>query len=209
MAELVFFTGTMDCGKSTLALQMDHNHAARGRRGIVLTQHDRAGEAVISSRLGLRREALEVNAGLDLWDLAVSARGTLGELDYVIADEVQSGFARTGAMFASEHFGIVPDLITTAKGIAGGMPLAAVTGRAEIMDAVHAGDLAAAREHHFALDPVQRGIMTHVQGAVAAKAVLAAQGVIPSAAVRLPLVQATPDELSVIRADLAEAGITF
>jgi len=58
-----------------------------------------------------------------------------------IADEVQSGFARTGAMFASELFGIVPDLITTAKGIAGGMPLAAVTGRAEIMDAAHAGGL--------------------------------------------------------------------
>ncbi|CAI9393257.1 4-aminobutyrate--2-oxoglutarate transaminase [Microbacterium sp. T2.11-28] len=58
-----------------------------------------------------------------------------------IADEVQSGFARTGAMFASELFGIVPDLVTTAKGIAGGMPLAAVTGRAEIMDAAHAGGL--------------------------------------------------------------------
>ncbi|WP_454141144.1 4-aminobutyrate--2-oxoglutarate transaminase [Microbacterium lacticum] len=58
-----------------------------------------------------------------------------------IADEVQTGFARTGAMFASELFGIMPDLITTAKGIAGGMPLAAVTGRAEIMDATHAGGL--------------------------------------------------------------------
>ncbi len=58
-----------------------------------------------------------------------------------IADEVQTGFARTGAMFASELFGIVPDLITTAKGIAGGMPLAAVTGRAEVMDAAHAGGL--------------------------------------------------------------------
>lgn len=58
-----------------------------------------------------------------------------------IADEVQSGFARTGAMFASELFGIVPDLVTTAKGIAGGMPLAAVTGRAEIMDASHSGGL--------------------------------------------------------------------
>ena len=58
-----------------------------------------------------------------------------------IADEVQTGFARTGAMFASEHLGIVPDLITTAKGIAGGLPLAAVTGRAEIMDASHAGGL--------------------------------------------------------------------
>ncbi|WP_292829384.1 4-aminobutyrate--2-oxoglutarate transaminase [Microbacterium sp.] len=58
-----------------------------------------------------------------------------------IADEVQTGFARTGAMFASERFGIVPDLITTAKGIAGGLPLAAVTGRSEIMDASHAGGL--------------------------------------------------------------------
>ena len=58
-----------------------------------------------------------------------------------IADEIQTGFARTGAMFASEVLGIVPDLITTAKGIAGGLPLAAVTGRAEIMDATHVGGL--------------------------------------------------------------------
>ncbi|WP_203135900.1 4-aminobutyrate--2-oxoglutarate transaminase [Microbacterium sp. JZ31] len=58
-----------------------------------------------------------------------------------IADEVQTGFGRTGAMFASERFGIVPDLITTAKGIAAGLPLAAVTGRAEIMDASHPGGL--------------------------------------------------------------------
>ena len=58
-----------------------------------------------------------------------------------VADEVQTGFCRTGKWFASEHEGIVPDLITTAKGIAGGLPLAAVTGRAEIMDAVHAGGL--------------------------------------------------------------------
>lgn len=58
-----------------------------------------------------------------------------------IADEVQSGFARTGAMFACEHEGIVPDLIVTAKGIADGMPLSAVTGRAEIMDAPHVSGL--------------------------------------------------------------------
>jgi 4-aminobutyrate aminotransferase/(S)-3-amino-2-methylpropionate transaminase len=58
-----------------------------------------------------------------------------------IADEIQSGFCRTGDWFACEHEGVVPDLITTAKGIAGGLPLAAVTGRAEIMDAVHAGGL--------------------------------------------------------------------
>ncbi|PQD97789.1 aspartate aminotransferase family protein [Mycolicibacterium parafortuitum] len=58
-----------------------------------------------------------------------------------IADEVQTGFARTGAMFACEHEGILPDLIVTAKGIAGGMPLSAVTGRAEIMDAPHVSGL--------------------------------------------------------------------
>ena len=58
-----------------------------------------------------------------------------------IADEVQSGFARTGAMFACEHDGIDPDLIVTAKGIADGLPLAGVTGRAEIMDAPHVGGL--------------------------------------------------------------------
>ena len=58
-----------------------------------------------------------------------------------IADEVQTGFVRTGQMFASEHEGIVPDLMTLAKGIAGGLPLAAVVGKAEIMDAPHTGGL--------------------------------------------------------------------
>ncbi len=58
-----------------------------------------------------------------------------------IADEVQTGFARTGDLFACEHEGVVPDLIATAKGIAGGLPLSAVTGRAEIMDAPHVGGL--------------------------------------------------------------------
>ncbi|MGW4126234.1 4-aminobutyrate--2-oxoglutarate transaminase [Nocardia sp. NPDC004711] len=58
-----------------------------------------------------------------------------------IADEVQTGFARTGAWFASEYEGIEPDIVTMAKGIAGGMPLSAVTGRAELLDAVHPGGL--------------------------------------------------------------------
>jgi 4-aminobutyrate aminotransferase/(S)-3-amino-2-methylpropionate transaminase len=58
-----------------------------------------------------------------------------------IADEIQTGFARTGAMFACELFEVVPDLIATAKGIAGGLPLAGVTGREEIMDAAHVGGL--------------------------------------------------------------------
>ncbi len=59
----------------------------------------------------------------------------------LVADEIQSGFCRTGAWFACDHEGVVPDLITTAKGIAGGMPLAGVTGRSELMDAVHVGGL--------------------------------------------------------------------
>ncbi len=58
-----------------------------------------------------------------------------------IADEIQSGFCRTGDWFACDREGVVPDLVTTAKGIAGGLPLAAVTGRAELMDAVHGGGL--------------------------------------------------------------------
>lgn len=58
-----------------------------------------------------------------------------------VADEVQTGVARTGAMFACEHDDVVPDLIVTAKGLAGGLPLSAVTGRAEIMDAPHTGGL--------------------------------------------------------------------
>jgi 4-aminobutyrate aminotransferase / (S)-3-amino-2-methylpropionate transaminase / 5-aminovalerate transaminase len=58
-----------------------------------------------------------------------------------IADEVQTGFCRTGDWFASEHESVVPDLVTTAKGIAGGLPLAGVTGRVDVMDAVHVGGL--------------------------------------------------------------------
>ncbi|HEX7460288.1 MAG TPA: 4-aminobutyrate--2-oxoglutarate transaminase [Acidimicrobiales bacterium] len=65
-----------------------------------------------------------------------SANGVL-----LIADEIQTGFCRTGEWFACDHEGVVPDLITTAKALAGGMPLAAVTGRAELMDEVHVGGL--------------------------------------------------------------------
>jgi len=58
-----------------------------------------------------------------------------------VADEIQAGMGRTGAWYSIEHHGVVPDLVTTAKGIAGGFPLAAVTGRAEIMDAVQPGGI--------------------------------------------------------------------
>ena len=89
MAELLFFSGTMDCGKSTLALQMDHNHSAAGRSGLTFTCHDRAGEAVLSSRLGLVGAALEVTGALDFWDVVVKHRMAGQRVDYLICDEAQ------------------------------------------------------------------------------------------------------------------------
>lgn len=89
MAELVFFTGTMDCGKSTLALQMDHTHATRGRAGLLFTKHDRSGQAVLSSRLGLTKPALEVTDDLDFWDLLVEQVTNGRRIDYLICDEAQ------------------------------------------------------------------------------------------------------------------------
>lgn len=89
MAELVFFTGTMDCGKSTLALQMDHNHAAQGRRGLLFSMHDRSGRPQITSRLGLAREALRVSDDLDFWELIVAQASNGRSVDYLICDEAQ------------------------------------------------------------------------------------------------------------------------
>lgn len=89
MAELVFFSGTMDCGKSTLALQMDHNHRAAGRSGLLFSKHDRAGEAVLSSRLGLVGDAIEVADGLDFWDVVVERRMGGERVDFLICDEAQ------------------------------------------------------------------------------------------------------------------------
>ena len=89
MAELVFFTGTMDCGKSTLALQMDHTHATRVRAGLLFTKHDRSGQAVLSSRLGLTKPALEVTDDLDFWDLLVEQVTNGRRIDYLICDEAQ------------------------------------------------------------------------------------------------------------------------
>jgi thymidine kinase len=89
VAELQFFTGTMDSGKSTLALQTNHNHAARGRVGRIFTAHDRAGEATLSSRLGLTLEAIEVAADFDFWDHVVRSLTRGGRIDYLICDEVQ------------------------------------------------------------------------------------------------------------------------
>jgi thymidine kinase len=89
VAELQFFTGTMDSGKSTLALQTNHNHAARGRSGRIFTTRDRAGEATLSSRLGLTHEAREVEGDFDFWNYVVHSLTHGARIDYLICDEAQ------------------------------------------------------------------------------------------------------------------------
>jgi thymidine kinase len=89
MAELVYYCGTMDSGKSTLALQTAHNHQSRGRAGLLFTNRDRAGSGKISSRLGLTSEALEVTEEMDLHKFVVERLSLGVKIDYVICDEAQ------------------------------------------------------------------------------------------------------------------------
>jgi thymidine kinase len=89
MAELIYYCGTMDSGKSTLALQTAHNHESRGRAGLLFTNRDRAGAGKISSRLGLTSEALEVSEEMDLHKFVVDQLSAGRRIDYVICDEAQ------------------------------------------------------------------------------------------------------------------------
>jgi thymidine kinase len=89
MAELSYFTGPMDSGKSTLALQLDYTQSVAGRKGRLFTSHDRAGESTISSRLGLARPAIEVTWEFDFWDYVVAQLTSGQRIDYLVCDETQ------------------------------------------------------------------------------------------------------------------------
>nr|WSX23283.1 thymidine kinase [Streptomyces tubercidicus] len=89
MPELVFFSGTMDCGKSTLALQIEHNRSSRGLQGMIYSRNDRAGHGRLSSRLGLVTEAVEAADDMDFYAHVVGHLSSGGRVDYVIADEAQ------------------------------------------------------------------------------------------------------------------------
>ncbi|MCF2706308.1 thymidine kinase [Arcanobacterium haemolyticum] len=89
MAELVFFSGTMNCGKSTLALQTAYNHEQRGLRGLIFTRGDRAGEGKLSSRIGLEAPAFEVTEDSDFWREVARERMAGRRVDFLICDEVQ------------------------------------------------------------------------------------------------------------------------
>jgi len=86
-SRLKFFYGPMDCGKSTLALQFNHNHARQGRTGLVLTRYDRSGGPVVTTRVGLRHDAIEVTDELDLRQLVRQRRAGGQDVDYLIVDE--------------------------------------------------------------------------------------------------------------------------
>lgn len=89
VGKVKFSYGPMDCGKSTLALQIDHNLARQGRQGLLLVSNDRSGPGQITSRIGITREALELDVGTDLRGVVRRAweRGT--HVDYLIVDEAQ------------------------------------------------------------------------------------------------------------------------
>ena len=106
MAELAFFSGTMDTGKSTLALQTDYNHRARGRVGLIFTSRDRAGEGLLSSRLGLTVPAIEVNESIDFWQLVVDRLSGGDRLDYLICDEVTVPLCQTALLLELERSAI-------------------------------------------------------------------------------------------------------
>ena len=89
MAELIYYCGTMDSGKSTLALQTEHNHSTRGRRGLVYTRQDRAGVGILSSRLGLEAPAIEVTPDLDFHREVVAMLSHGDRIDFLICDEAQ------------------------------------------------------------------------------------------------------------------------
>jgi thymidine kinase len=89
MAELTFYTGPMDSGKSTLALQTNYNRQARGLAGHIFTAHDRAGTAVVSSRLGLAHDAIEVSPAFDFWSYTTGRLACGERIDYYICDEAQ------------------------------------------------------------------------------------------------------------------------
>ena len=89
MATLTYFTGPMNCGKSTLALQVDYTESTAGRRGLRFTCFDRGGEATISSRIGLVRAAIEVTPSFDFWAHVTGELTGGRRVDYLVCDEAQ------------------------------------------------------------------------------------------------------------------------
>ncbi len=89
MADLTYFTGPMDCGKSTLALQVAYTESSAGRQGRLFTMLDRSGGSSITSRIGLTAPAIEVNESLDFWRYVVTELTGGRRVDFLVCDEAQ------------------------------------------------------------------------------------------------------------------------
>jgi 4-hydroxy-tetrahydrodipicolinate synthase len=127
--------------------------------------------------------------------------------DFAAATRVM---AQTDLLFYSGDDGLTLQwLALGAVGLVGVTTHVATRRFRELIDAVNANDLGTARKINFELEPVIRATMTRVQGAVAAKQILKWQGVLPNSVVRLPLVEPDETEITIIREDLAEAGMVF
>ena len=142
----------------------------------------------------------------------------LAEHPLVVAlKDAKADYAATTRVLAATDLDVYAgdDGLTLPLMAAGAVGVVSVTAHVatrqfrELVDAALAGDFATARRLHFELDPIIRAVMTHIQGAVAAKQILKWQGVLPNSVVRLPLVEPTEAELAPVRADLAEAGLAL
>ena len=103
MPELVFHTGPMDSGKSTLALQLDYTQSQHGRKGRLFTSQDRSGSARITSRLGLAADAVEVGPDFNFWNYVITELTAGQRIDYLVCDEVQ--------FYTDDHIGQLAQVV--------------------------------------------------------------------------------------------------
>jgi thymidine kinase len=103
MSELIFYLGTMDSGKSTLALQTHHNHSVKGRKGILYTTNDRSGESYITSRLGLSVPAINIIEEDNIYTQVAEILNEGKRVDYIICDEAQ--------FYSTQHIEQLADIV--------------------------------------------------------------------------------------------------
>lgn len=222
-AKVIAGTGTNDTRHS---ISLSTRAAALGVHGLLLVTpyYNKPSQAGVKAHFEAIANAVKLP--VMIYDIpgragiAISTE-TIIELsanEYIVAlKDAKADFLATTRVLAETDLDVYSgdDGLTLPLMAAGAVGVVSVTAHVAtakyraLVDAMHAGDLATARKLHFELDPIQRAVMTHIQGAVAAKTVLHWQGVLPNNVVRLPLVTPTEAELEPVRADLRAAGWDF
>lgn len=219
-AKVIAGTGTNDTAHS---ISLSTRAAALGVHGLLLVTpyYNKPSQAGVKAHF----EAVANAAKLPVMIYDIPGRAgiaisteTIIELSanqYIVAlKDAKADFMATTRVLAETDLDVYSgdDGLTLPLMAAGAVGVVSVTAHIAaaqyrgMVDAMHAGDLATARKLHFELDPIQRAVMTHIQGAVAAKTILNWQGVLPNSVVRLPLVAPSEAELEPVRADLRAAG---